>query len=408
MDSWPFVSASPGREPRVSLWVISLMYVVLVSVGAISAWLRADIDGLSQLRVIGWTLAVLLPMIVMVQWPLMGATVVLALFCVHRWLVIEEETATSIAAFVAMVVAGANGDRRRTVVRAVCMATIIGVFIEALITQQAPPDLQSRMAFGLSINLLYNGFFFAAAWSLGDLLHSRRMRNELLARTNTELELARDHAAHSAVFADRVRIARELHDVVAHHVSVMGIQAGAARRVLDRSPADARDALTSIEGSSRQAVGELYRMLGLLRDEGTVDTSQPQPTLADIADLADSVRASGLDVAIAYSGTVRELAPGLELTAYRVVQEAITNTMKHARARRVHVAITYGDESLVVQVDDDGFAPLGSLPSDERPTSGLGLTGMRERVAILGGRVTTGRQRDGGFRVRAELPMVAP
>jgi signal transduction histidine kinase len=381
------------------------MYALLVSVGAISAWLRADVADLSPVRIIGWTMAVLLPMILMVRWPLTISIVVISMFCVHRWLSIEEETATSVAAFVAMVVAGANGSTRRTVVRAACMAMIVGVFIVALITQEAPPELQSRIAIGLSINLLFNTFFFAAAWLLGDLLHSRRTRNEQLVRINAELEVARHHVAHRAVFADRVRIARELHDVVAHHVSVMGIQAGAARRVLERSPVDARDALTSIEASSREAVGELYRMLGLLRDEGTVDTNQPPPTLTDIGELAESVRATGLDIAVRYDGVVRELAPGLELTAYRVVQEAITNTVKHSQARQVDVFISYGDDVLVVQVDDNGFAPLGSLPTDAQPSSGLGLTGMRERVAILGGQLTAGRQRSGGFRVRAELPM---
>jgi signal transduction histidine kinase len=197
-----------------------------------------------------------------------------------------------------------------------------------------------------------------------------------------------------------VRIARELHDVVAHHVSVMGVQAGAARVVMARDPAKATEALSSIESSSREAVVELHRLLCFLRQEGDSDELGPQPGLAQIEGLATTMSDSSLTVDVGVEGDERPLPPTVDISAYRIVQEALTNALKHSGASRADVRLRYRKNEIEVEVVDDG---RGASRGAAR-NGGLGLIGMRERAALHGGILTAETAPEGGFAVRATLP----
>ena len=211
--------------------------------------------------------------------------------------------------------------------------------------------------------------------------------------------LEREANARRAVFEERVRIARELHDVVAHHVSMMGVQAGAARVVIDRDRAKAKEALTAIESSSRQAVAELHRLLGFLRQVGDRDDLAPQPGLGQLPRLAASMSDSDLAVEVSIEGEERSLPPTVDVSAYRIVQEALTNTLKHSAASRADVHVRYWPDELEVEIVDDGPPNGGSSSA----SGGLGLIGMRERAALHGGQLRAGPAAGGGFAVRVKL-----
>jgi signal transduction histidine kinase len=206
--------------------------------------------------------------------------------------------------------------------------------------------------------------------------------------------------ARGAVLEERVRIARELHDVVAHHVSMIGVQAGAARLVVDRDPGKAKQALATIEASSREAVTELHHLLGFLRRDGDDEGTAPAPRLSELPRLAASMADSNLAVEVRIEGEQRSLPPTIDVSAYRIVQEALTNTLKHSAASRADVRLRYRPDELEVVVVDDGRgeAGNGSAPG------GLGLVGMRERAAAHGGQLSAGPLAGGGYRVVVTLP----
>jgi signal transduction histidine kinase len=210
-------------------------------------------------------------------------------------------------------------------------------------------------------------------------------------------ERERDVAAREAVVEERARIARELHDVIAHNVSMMVVQAGAERRRVEDGTT--REVLETVEQIGRSALTEMRRLVGMLRSDAA-DSLAPQPGLSDLPTLAEQVREAGLPVELHIEGERRELPAGIELSAYRIVQEALTNALKHAGDARAHVHIRYGAESLELEILDDGaVAPTSAA------AKGHGLVGMRERVALYGGRFDAGRQPSGGFAVRVLLPI---
>jgi signal transduction histidine kinase len=215
-----------------------------------------------------------------------------------------------------------------------------------------------------------------------------------------ELEHEREENARRAVFDERVRIARELHDVVAHHVSMMGVQAGAARVVIGRDPVKAKEALGAIERSSREAVLELHRLLGFLRQAGDPDDLGPQPGLAQLPSLASTMSESELTVEISVQGEQRPLPPTVDVSAYRIVQEALTNVLKHSGASRAAVHLRYWPGELELEIVDDGHGN----GSRSAAAGGLGLIGMRERAVLHGGQLSTGSAAGGGFAVRVKLP----
>jgi signal transduction histidine kinase len=229
-------------------------------------------------------------------------------------------------------------------------------------------------------------------WLGGVLVRARRQHIALAAR-NTELE----RQAEQAKVAERARIARELHDIVAHHLSVIVLQAAGARA----SGRPAGPALEKIEDSGRQALSETRRLLGVLRETGPDTGLAPQPGIRELDALAASVRAAGVPVNLVISGNQTGLPAAVEVSVYRIVQEALTNVLKHAGEVQVDVAIGCAEEAVTIEVSDDGT----EQPADPVPAGGHGLAGMHERVAIFGGELCAGPRRGGGFAVRARLPL---
>jgi len=255
-----------------------------------------------------------------------------------------------------------------------------------------------------SFAIIVPSVFFVAAWLIGDYLRTRRAYVAQLEERAARLERERDQDRQLAADEERTRIARELHDVVAHDVSVIAIQAGAARAVQATRPAAAAEALGLIETTARETLIELNRLLGVLRgSNGAAPDRRPQPGIGQLAGLVEELRAAGLEVDARVEGEARPLPPGVDLSAYRIVQEAATNVLKHARARRVDIRVHYTESMLAVDVRDDG-AGNGADPAS---SSGHGLIGMRERVALFGGELRAGRNPAGGFSVHARLPLDA-
>jgi signal transduction histidine kinase len=220
-------------------------------------------------------------------------------------------------------------------------------------------------------------------------------RDQRLALAERERELVK----REAVIAERARIARELHDVIAHHVSMMVVQAGAERRVLDAGNESTREVLTTIERIGRGALTEMRRLVGMLRGDDD-DVLAPQPGISDLATLVAQMRAAGLDAQLHMEGEGREIPIGIDLSAYRIVQEGLTNALRHAGRARTVVRVRYGADSLEIEIIDDGGA--GAVEVDR---GGHGLVGMRERVALYGGTLDAGRRPSGGFAVRVLLPI---
>ncbi|ALG11904.1 sensor histidine kinase [Kibdelosporangium phytohabitans] len=224
------------------------------------------------------------------------------------------------------------------------------------------------------------------------------------------LERERQAAADNAVDAERARIARELHDIVSHNVSVMVVQAGAARQVIATQSDDATDALLAVETAGRDTMTELRHMLGLLSpavDGDDVDRLTPQPSLSRLGALVDRISFAGLPVEVRISGEPGPLPSGVDLTAYRVIQEALTNALKHGGGRKAEVTVRYAEHHLRVEILNSGPSVLSGSTAD-LPTdagAGRGLLGLRERVAVLGGDLDARRRLGGGFRVRAKIPL---
>jgi signal transduction histidine kinase len=241
--------------------------------------------------------------------------------------------------------------------------------------------------------------FFVAAWLIGDYLRTRRAYVAQLEERATRLERERDQDRRLAADEERTRIAR---DVVAHDVSVIAIQAGAARAVQATKPEAAAQALSLIETTARESLIELNRLLGVLRgSNGANPDRSPQPGIAQLPGLVEELRAAGLEVDARVEGEPQLLPPAVDLSAYRILQEATTNVLKHARARRVDIRVQYTEKMLALDVRDDGAGDGG----DPASSSGHGLIGMRERVTLFGGKLVAGRSRAGGFSVHARLPL---
>jgi len=265
-------------------------------------------------------------------------------------------------------------------------------------------------AIGDGGTLVIDGLIMAAAWWLGD--GARRRQEAIVAAQEraAELETAREELARRAVTEERLRIARELHDVVAHSMSIIAVQSGVGVHVLDSQPEEARKALAAVEATSRQALVEMRRLLGVLRADAEPRGSlAPAPGLADVETLAAEVARAGVRVEVRIEGTPAALPAGLELSAYRIVQEALTNVLKHARPAGATVRIAYEPGQVVIEVTNDGQgsgSAFGRRSTDSDPQiRGSGIAGMRERAALYGGTLEAGPRPEGGFRVAASLPL---
>jgi signal transduction histidine kinase len=248
-----------------------------------------------------------------------------------------------------------------------------------------------------------NALVIGAAWLLGHFVGVRRAYTARLEQT-AELERTRAEQARRAVAEERLRLARELHDVVAHSISVIAVQSGVGAHVAKTQPEEAAKALEAIEATSRAALIELRRLLGVLRQEGESQGDlAPVPGLADLDGLLAEVAKAGLGVRLRVEGTPSPLPAGVDLSAYRIVQEALTNVVKHAGPARAQVTIRYRDQEVMVEVTDDGRG-VTAPTSNGRARVGHGLIGMRERVQVFGGDLEVGPGPVGGFRVAARLP----
>lgn len=283
---------------------------------------------------------------------------------------------------------GAHAERRRALVAGALGG---GAFLAADLVDLLTGGAQRE-------DTLPAWFMLAAAYGIGFALRGQRIQSTLLAHRAERLEEEREQKARLAVAEERVRIARELHDIVAHAISVIVVQAQAGQRVLEGEQASAREALGSIETTGRQALVEMRRLLGILRKEDRELALAPRPSLAYLNVLAERVREAGLPVELHVEGEAKPLPPGVDLSAYRIVQEALTNALKHAGPASAQVIVRYRPEEIELEISDDG---RGSVDGRE---GGHGLVGMCERAALVGGQVESGTNGGRGFTVRARLP----
>jgi signal transduction histidine kinase len=338
--------------------------------------------------------------------------------------------------------AGAVAVRRRWLVQALLLLCVVmagryllvgghafkqggggGTIAVMLLTYGCGAFLEGRRSWlGLGISLaLVTGIalvkssvlpllFDDVAFALLPFLVGRARRlgraRELAERERAErLDSERELRVRTAALSERTRLAREIHDVIAHSVSVMVIQAAGARTVMDSDPARAESALRSVERAGREALAEMRRLLGVLGDGEHLRELAPQPGLEDLPELVSSTRVAGLNASILVEGDPVAVSQGLSLCAYRVVQEALTNTLKHVGPTRAEVHLRWREDALEVLVSDDGRAAARDLGEPVVGSSGHGITGMRERAALHGGSIEAGAAADGGFVVRARIPL---
>jgi signal transduction histidine kinase len=299
------------------------------------------------------------------------------------------------AILVAVYSVAAYGDRR------VALAGLAAAELGLAAVQLTPGKFDAPVVW------VQFALIIGAAWLLGYFVGDRHVYAARLEERTAELEQAREELARRAVAEERLRLARELHDVVAHSMSVIAVQSGVGAHVAESRPEEVGKALSAIEATSRAALEELRRLLGVLRQDSESQASlAPVPGLADLEGLLGEVAKAGLAVRLQVEGTPSPLPAGVDLSAYRIVQEALTNVVKHAGPAQAQVTIGYRDRDVTVEVTDDGrgaAAPTG----DGRGGTGHGLVGMRERVAAFGGDLETGPRPGGGFRVAARLPLAA-
>jgi signal transduction histidine kinase len=275
-------------------------------------------------------------------------------------------------------------------------AALVGELGALLVTVRYPNSADDRKYVFAMLTVVVAG-----VWLLGLHMRTRRAYLRSVEERAERLERERDNEVKMAMAAERARIARELHDVVAHNVSVIVVQADGASYTIDTDVGRARQALDTISSTGRLALAEMRRLLGVLRENDDAGAFAPQPGVAELEDLVEHVRASGLAVAFEVDGTPAPMSEGRQLTVYRIVQEALTNTLKHGGPRAaVSVRLRYSGDALEIRVDDDG---RGAAALDDG--RGHGIAGMRERVAVYGGSVYAAPRPGGGFAVLARIPV---
>jgi signal transduction histidine kinase len=281
---------------------------------------------------------------------------------------------------------GMRPDRRQAI------GGLLFLYLTAAVVELQAPN-------GKAGDLSWTMITFTVLWIVGFALGGTFRGADAARRLALQAEQEREQQAELAVAEERARIARELHDVVGHSVSVMTVQASAVRRLLEPDQDKEREALLVVEQTGREALAEMRRMVGVLRRPEEAPALAPQPSLEHLDQLLATTREAGLPVELRIEGTPTELPPALDTTAYRIVQEALTNAVKHANAGRAEVLVRYGNSTVELVVSDDG---RGDGDGDG---SGHGLVGMRERVSVYGGELEAGPQAGGGFRLRATLPV---
>ena len=304
---------------------------------------------------------------------------------------LTENSVTPLLTFpMAVYALGAFTDRRRALIG--LGAAITFIWIDVAISNNHE-----------SADFLFTALLVGGPWLVGRIVAARSELAMELRDKADRLEREHEKQSQLAVAHERARIARELHDVVAHNVSVMVVQAAAARRMIDHDSSKAKDALGSVEQTGRSALKEMRRMVGMLgqADEGLA--LAPQPSVDELEWLVERARQAGLEVELTIVGEKRRLESGVDLSAFRIVQEALTNTLKHAGPATAHVTLRYGEHDVEVDVSDNGRGVPAAAGNGA--VIGQGLVGMRERVAMLGGEIEAGYRKDGGFAVHAKLPL---
>jgi signal transduction histidine kinase len=354
---------------------------------------RAQVEPPSTPVIIAWAVALAAPLVVRRRYPLL-VLVVTTVHFTRYWAVGQvNEIASWLVLGVAIYSAAAYGDRRWA--RWVSCACLLGLIGSGVV----PTVGAGARLVELAAIALFDALPFVLGWSLGTMMRTLREYRAALEERNRQLDQEREVNARRAVLEERVRIARELHDVVAHHVSVMGVQAGVARRLFDRDPKEAVEAIGSVETASRQAIADLQQLVGVLRRQEEGDDLIPQPSLRRLPELVEHMQKAGLPVQLTMQGRPQQLPAGVELSAYRIIQEALTNTLKHGGPARADVTVRYDNGAVEVEVVDDGQGP----PAGQPGSGGKGLVGMQERVSLYGGRLDAGARPGGGFRVHAVL-----
>jgi signal transduction histidine kinase len=381
--------------PLVRSYVFDVL-VVVAAVGAVVELILRSGDDQYLPTTTNWflipaALATILPLLLRRRLPFLAPASVLVVAAAVSF--VEGNFAPfSFSIFVSIIAAsfllGMNADRREA------LAGIPLIVAAAVIAVRNQPEGSTGDAVFVCIVLL-------CAWTGGFALSRKLMEARRAEERATAIAEEQTRLAEEAAETERSRIARELHDVVAHHVSVMTVQAGAVRRLLKPEQEREREALVSVEETGRKALTEMRRLLGVLKEEASPAPLAPQPGMGTLDKLLDQVREAGLPVELSTEGKPVELAPGVDLSAYRIIQEALTNALKHAGPARAWVVVRYGDKDLELQIENDGRTDGNAEPS------GHGLVGMKERVAVYGGELESGPRPGGGFAVRARLPIGA-
>ncbi len=362
------------REHADAAFAVGLLVALEVEI-----WLSSHADHRGLLSVAAVFAA--LPLALRVRLPLAAFAVVWASLLVMKEIspsIDDTSTLWIVAGLFSIYSLGANARGRQA---------WVGAALAAALTVQFIGDDGDRFMWG---DIVFGIFVMGGPWLAGVMMRLRRAREYQLEDEKAQAE--------ASIVEERQRIARELHDVIAHAIAVVVVQARGGRRMLDHDLADSRRAFDAIERTGEQALGEMRRLLGLLRESDDELARAPLPSLARLPDLADQLRASGLAVELDIQGEPVELPPGVDLSAYRIVQEALTNSLKHAGPAQARVCIRYGAEAVELEIVDDGRG------GGRGNGTGHGLAGLRERAAIVGGALDAGPRAEGGFAVRAELP----
>jgi len=386
--------ADPTKAQRyrfVALLIATAFFVVIGVGNALdppetgSVYKKEGVVGI--VLVVGQTL----PLLIAFRWPMIALAVVMGSFMAHAGLNHDVIWVVQFTAIITLFMAVNRGGSRQS------LLALLVVYVGIIVSFGVFRDV------GRVGNVLIQLMLFGGLWIIGNLFRTRRIRLESTEHVLANLEAEQDRLAREAVQEERVRIARDLHDIIGHTLNLIVVQAGAAQAVFKSKPDQALESLKAIETTSRQSLSDMERMLGILRtsdDDG--DSYGVHSSLEEVGRLAEQFTEAGLPVKVNVEGEPRKLPPSLDLSAYRIVQEALTNTLKHAGSAKASVAISYFEDKLEVDIVDDGSS---LTESGSRLSGGRGLIGMKERVALFGGELEVGPTADGGFRVHASLPL---
>ena len=375
-----------GRQGAIDIAIAATLAIT----GIAEVWASSAFDDDPRALLTLAVLAMTLPLVFRRRWPLpvLVATLFWATVTGAAWDLFDD---AAVGMGVLLVAAYAVAAYRELRGAAIGGATLLAWGAAAMVWDDVP--------FG---DYLFVAIILGGVWAAGRTVRSRRQLAVALADKNVLLEHEQEARAKQAVAEERTRIARELHDVVAHSVSVMVVQAGAERRSLGDDRPATREALEAIEQTGRQALTEMRRLLGMLRKDDDELALAPQPSMEHLELLVSQVREAGMPVELEVEGEPEPLPAGVDLSAYRIVQEALTNALKHAGPARALVRVRYRRDELELEILDDGPGPAADATNG---AGGHGLIGMRERVSMFGGDLAAGERSGGGYSVHARLPL---